>query len=132
MLPIVCIVFAWSIDVVDRCQAKTIVRLWHELHIERRLMHDFSGMLAPKRDATYVGVAMHDDVRAIAECNTVDSVIYVSGIAHAPQNPDAARILLEMIHDTGGRFDFGRLQNQPRWLLEATFVSTVPLTTTEE
>tara|TARA_B100001063_G_C16552146_1_gene446590 strand:+ start:215 stop:613 length:399 start_codon:yes stop_codon:yes gene_type:complete len=132
MLSFICLVFAWSMNALEKSYAKTIVRLWHELHVEKGLVHDFSSMLAPNQDATYIGVAMHDDVRAIAECRTLDAITRVSSIAHAPNNPDAARILLEMINETVGHVDYTPLQNQPRWLLEATFVSSVFITAAEE
>lgn len=114
---------AWQMHSLDVVHAKTIIRLWHELHVERQVAHDFSAMLAPKRHVSYIGVANHDDIRAIAECRlSTDRSVCVS-IAHAPDQPDAARVLLGMIEESDVRFDYGQLRSQPRWMLEALFVS---------
>lgn len=110
-----------SLDVVH---AKTIIRLWHELHVERHVAHDFSAMLAPKQQASYIGVANHDDMRAIAECRSSDDCVLCVSVAHAPNQPDAARVLLKMIAESDVLFDFGRLSAQPQWMLEATFLSS--------
>ena len=113
---------SWRLQPIESPHANTIVRLWHELHVARGVAHDFEAMLAPST-GFFVAAINHDEIRAIAHCDgdRMDNA-RVSTIAHKPDNPDAAKMLIVLINETSVTVDFQSRNLQPRWLLEALFV----------
>ena len=98
------------------------MRLWHELHEQRNIPHDFVAMLSPsKQGHVYQAALMHDDVRAVALCHAdADGKVLLQSIAHAPFQPDAA---IALVNDFGGTdaVDWLEIKKQPRWFLELLF-----------
>ena len=116
----------WKIKMLEPSSAKTIIRLWHELHVEKHIAHDFTNMLSPKLDKKefYIAASRHGDIKAIAHCTRQNCTnASVKQIAHSPNQLDGPVILLEMTehkyHKIYYSVDYNVLKSQNRWYLEA-------------
>lgn len=116
----------WRIKMIEPSSAKTIIRLWHELHVEKHIAHDFTNMLSPKIDKKefYVAASRHGDIKAIAHCSRQNCTnASVKQIAHGPNQLDGPIILLEITEKKHNKIyytiDLDVLKSQNRWYLEA-------------
>ena len=107
---------AWDLKQVDHCSAQTIVRLWHELHVEKNIAHDFTSMIAPVTEGSYLAATKQNEIRAIAKCDR--ATLNIRSIAHAPDQPDAARALIRLLHEADAAPHWESIRQQPRWYYE--------------
>lgn len=101
---------------LDLVTAKTTIRLWHELHVARRIAHDYGDLLAPTADAVYVGLVRHDELKSIALCRPdADGYQVVRRIAYAPSEQSHGVELLRR----ASRHDREALRAQPVFYCES-------------
>lgn len=76
--------------------ARSLIRAWHKLHVERLVTHDFTDLLAPRHATNdkYYAAIRHDDVRAIAITTCEKKEFKVVGVAHAPDEVETACTLI--------------------------------------
>lgn len=123
---------AWSftlkhieITQIDGLSARSLIRAWHKLHVERRILHDFTELLAPRHGSDtdiYYGAVRHDDIRAIAigQSNDDKTVLDIIGVAHGPGEIDSACALISdliCVSSTSLRTE----KLPARWKYEALF-----------
>ena len=106
---------------VERGAAKTIVRLWHDMHTEKGVQHDFQRMLAPEEGGFFVGGEVAGDIRAIACCKRVGvAKAKVARIAYAPYNSYVgSRLLHLLILEESMQVDWETMREQKAFFLEA-------------
>lgn len=115
---------SWQLRTLDSYHANTIIRLWHELHVSQGVAHDFDGMLAPSTSGLFFAAVHHNEVRAIATCRGIHMhEACVDAIAHKPNQPDAAQMLILLLNNSRVKIDIQSLRSQPRWMLEAIFIN---------
>lgn len=115
---------SWLLTPLDTCTARTTIRLWHELHVARKVPHDFMDLLAPQRvtSGMFWGAVRCDDIRAIAYCSRCENNIpRIVRVAHAPDQPDASVALLHLLNRERIEPDWDALRTQPRWFCEEIF-----------
>lgn len=103
---------------VDGACARSLIRVWHQLHVEKLKIHDFIPLIAPDARCeswTYRGAIRHDDVKSIA---VVDDASVVVGIAYNLDSLAVASALAAHLALEG--CDMSRVA--PRWQLEANMV----------
>lgn len=123
MLLLIMLNIAWNLHVIDRMCAKTTIRLWHDLYVEKQIAHDFADLLAPEKEALYIGVTRHDEVRAIASCRRKNvKTVEIHAIAHAPVQPEAAVALIHLMHESNLQPNWDAMKSQPRWFCEELFL----------
>ena len=113
----------WTLDHISPLCAKTTIRLWHELHVVKKIPHDFQEMVYPQRNSLYLGVVKNDEIRAIAQCRrkTLNS-ISVSRIAHAPEQLDAVVALINLLNECRALPDWQIIKRQHRWYYEELYL----------
>lgn len=115
----------WKLKHLDTYSAYTTIRLWHELHCEKKIAHDFSDMISPpdEKEEFYVGAVLHNEIRAIATCKKEDKfdTFNIRRIACGPEKFDAAVALINLLHSSKSSVE-PSLKNQPRWFLEHMYV----------
>lgn len=116
------LVASWSLQFLDRTCAKTTIRLWHELHVEKKIPHDFVSMVSPEQKGFYLGAVKHEEIRAIALCERTGlCTIHIESIANAPQQHDAPHELMKMLRTMNTYSNLKKLRSQPRWYYEDLF-----------
>ena len=123
---IVCMlcVFAWQLHHIDTMCAKTTIRLWHELHVARKIPHDFTRVLSPQPRDCYIAISRHEDMRAIAICNRQKPTdIRISTIAHHPDAQDAVVVLIKLLIANKTRTEWRDIRAQPRWFFETLYLA---------
>lgn len=115
----------WRLCAIDTITAKTTIRLWHELHVAKRIPHDFADMLAPTAGGSHKAIHAYGEIRAIAKCtHDKDGNVVLSGIAHHPDQEYAtAELVRTLVRDKVG-MDWSKLKSQPRWYCEGMYEST--------
>lgn len=110
---------------VERAAAKTIVRLWHDLHVEKGVEHDFQRMLAPNEGGFFVGGDVAGDIRAIACCNRVGvAKARVERMAYAPYHAYVGSWLLHhLIIEEKMDVEWDSMRQQDAFFLEAMLAS---------
>ena len=74
--------------------ARSLIRAWHHLHVEKLITHDFTQLLAPNAEVcVYHAAIRHDDIRAIA----VEQNSELMGVAYAPGNEECACALVAQL-----------------------------------
>lgn len=108
-LHMLCVGFShnyYQLKKINTVTAKTTIRLWHELHVEKKVTHDFLPLLAPRKDHLYFAAVRYDEIRAIAQCKKKKNNILVQKIAYPPAQNDAIHYLLIMLNEQiHGRLD---------------------------
>lgn len=61
-------ILTWNLQTLDSCSAKSIIRLWHDLHTVRGSEHTFIDMTSPQSYDTYFAIVRHGEIRAVAAC----------------------------------------------------------------
>ena len=61
----------WTLHHIDFVSAKTTIRIWHELHVAKKIPHDFQDMIHPSPNSLFMGVVKNDEIRAIAQCRRI-------------------------------------------------------------
>lgn len=113
----------WTLHHIDTTCAKTTIRLWHELHVAKKIAHDFQDMVHPLPNSLYLGVVRNDEIRAIAQCRRRHlNSISVSKIAHAPEQLDAVVMLLNLLNERNTLPDWQTMRRQPRWYYEELYL----------
>ena len=113
----------WTLHHISPINAKTTIRLWHELHVEKKIPHDFQDMVYPLGNSLYLGVVKNDEIRAIAQCRRKNlNSISVSRIAHAPEQLDAVIALINLLHECRALPDWQIIQRQHRWYYEELYL----------
>jgi hypothetical protein len=107
---------------IDRLTAKTTIRLWHELHVEKKVAHDFLDLLAPCNDHMYFAAVRYDEIRGIARCVFKNEILTVQKFAYPPEEHYAIHSLLLLLNDDSVAVDWKVLQSQPRWYYEKLFM----------
>ena len=122
---------------IDKVTARTTLKLWHDLHVERKIAHDFQSVFEPTMESKqFVGGVMNDELKLIAVCtHTTTADLHLQTIAYAPNHESLVDEFLKLLADNNTNFEntenqtqfYGNLQisskltNQPRWLLAYTF-----------
>ena len=108
---------------LDTHCAITTIRLWHELHVAKKIPHDFQDLLDVKdKNSIFIGAIRNNEVRAIAQCRRHNlAMLKVKKIAHAPEQPNAASILLIKLQNETVP-DWNTIKSQPRWYYEELFL----------
>lgn len=115
---------SWNLQFVDHSTAHTTVRLWHQLHKEKKIAHDFSDMLAPDSNSVHAAIIHAYEIKAIARCKRFDvDTIELQQIAHPP---DEIMYSLEMIgfmysQDINMTVNMQSLKKQPRVYCQELF-----------
>ena len=101
---------------IEGTSARTIIRCWHRLHVERLKTHSFADLLAPHEADSrreYHGAVRLDEVRAIA----VVEEQRVVGVAHGFDELAAASALVVALKRGGADLSAA----DARWQCEAMF-----------
>ena len=116
------ILHPWKLQIIEPYCAKTTIRLWHELHVEKKISHDFVSMVSPSINKdVYFAAILYNDIRAIAECErSSPNCLQIKNIAHAPNQLDACQILVYLMSSDN---IYMLNKNQPRWYLESLYLS---------
>lgn len=123
-MPLVCAILSLALQVhsLQFVHARTTMRLWHELHIARQVSCDFSHLFRPvQKHHLFVGVAVHDELHAIAQCRRNETHTSLEGIAHGVYNDEAGEALVRILAAGGVHADPLLRAHQPRWTLAHTF-----------
>lgn len=107
-----------SVTRPEDLSARSIIRVWHHLHVERLVTHDFTQLLAPTSEKRiYHAAVCHDDIRAISVAKIIkDNGLQMIGIAYAPGEDETASALIAELADSVDT------KNMPaRWRYEAAF-----------
>ena len=107
---------------IDKVTAKTTIRLWHELHVEKKIAHDFLDLLAPSNNHLYFAAVRYDEIRGIARCVSKDEIITLQKFAYPPEEYHAIHSLLLLLKDDSFAVDWKFLQSQPRWYYDRLFI----------
>ena len=104
--------------------ARSLIRAWHKLHVERLVTHDFTDLLAPRHaiNDNYYAAVRRDDVRAIlitTPRRENQTEFQVVGVAHAPGEIESACSLISELATTEMVTLVEKLP--ARWKYEATF-----------
>tara|TARA_A100001015_G_C14775487_1_gene627042 strand:+ start:42 stop:422 length:381 start_codon:yes stop_codon:yes gene_type:complete len=120
MLTILILCLNYSVKIIEPYSAKTTIRLWHELHREKKLSHDFSEMISPCIDYTYFALIRCNEIRSISECerNTL-GIIHIKCMAHAPNSSHESALLLK---DLFGKNIKIKKNCQIKWQLENMYL----------
>lgn len=122
LLSLAALAFAQPVEIdvrkIDGSCARSLIRAWNQIHVEKLKLHDFIPLLAPDARCetwTYKGAIRHDDVKSIAVVDDSDAVV---GIAYNVDSLAVASALA--VHLTLEGFDMSSVA--PRWQLEANMV----------
>lgn len=118
--PVVLLFLGWSLRTIDTLTARTTLRLWHTLYMERKRAHDFEHVFAPNKHL-YLSAVSDGEIHAIACCKHGFNVTL---IAESPDRDDAAVALLRLLRENNVTMDLTELKRQPRWFLEDMFLET--------
>jgi hypothetical protein len=116
--------FSWQLRSIDRSNAKTIIRLWHELNVAKQNPHDFIQMIDPKQEDIHIACVEKEEVRAIASYKSDTRV--VEKIACAPFQNNAATMMIQLLNDEDDiHIDFDEfLKSQPSLYFELMFLNS--------
>lgn len=121
---------------IDTLTARTTLRLWHDLHVEKKLAHDFQGVFDPRQDeCIYLAGVMSDEIKAIAQCQIGKDYVYdtseslddyahmlaVRSIAYAPQCDPIADAFVKLLAQKSVSVDVAIRSKQPRWYIAYAF-----------
>lgn len=117
----------WSLQMVEPSVAKTIIRLWAEVHRLEKQAHDFMDMTAPNDYDMYFASVRHREIRAIAGCvKDPKSNLCIRKIAYAFDSHDAPIHLLRLLNEADIHVhtkDFRT--SQPSLYFESMFLLTI-------
>lgn len=100
---------------IDGTCARSIIRAWHRLHVERLKLHDFVPLIVPHADdalRVYRCAVRYDEIRAIAVLQDEKLV----GVAYDVAELPAASALVAQLAPHIDASDA-----EPRWQCEASF-----------
>lgn len=121
------IVTCWNLQIVEPSVAKTVIRLWAEVHRLEKQAHDFMDMTAPNDYDMYFASVRHDEIRAIAGCiKDPKSKLCIRKIAYAFDSHDAPIHLLRLLNEADIHVhtkDFRT--SQPSLYFESMFLLTI-------
>lgn len=121
------IVTCWNLQIVEPSVAKTVIRLWAEVHRLEKQAHDFMDMTAPNDYDMYFASVRHDEIRAIAGCiKDPNSKLCIRKIAYAFDSHDAPIHLLRLLNEADIHVhtkDFRT--SQPSLYFESMFLLTI-------
>lgn len=119
-------IMSWTIVPVNRVVATTTIRLWHELHKQKK--HDFVFLVAPTPNGSSYFASVHcDEIRALAVVRDISvGKLCIQGIAYHPEQFAAIGHLLEGMMDQHASLDTNPLfrDSQPKVYCEAMFKSS--------
>jgi hypothetical protein len=118
---------AFNFRKVEPYVASTTLRLWHLLYdYDVKEKHEFASMIRPQKDRVFFAAILHDEIRSIAICSNMDDNTWqIDNIAHRPEQPECASILLNHLHVSNCKINWKALKNQPRWFCEQLFIECV-------
>lgn len=102
MTPILCVMLAafvpMSVHRLDRMTAQTVIRLWHDLHVERKTPHDFQHFLARSdlSESVFIGGVVNNEIRSIV-CTTEADEMTIHCVSCAPAHDIVGDALLERL-----------------------------------
>ena len=107
---------------IDYVTARTTMRLWHDIHVERQIEHDFQDMFDPRqarrKGSFFVAAVGNDEIKAIVQCTRRGvSHLAMRRIAHAIDHEGAAEALVKMMIHERITVDETIRTQQPRWFL---------------
>ena len=124
----------WNLRTVEPFVAKTVIRLWAEVHRLEKQAHDFMDMTAPNDYDMYFASVRHDEIRAIAGCvKDSKSKLCIRKIAYAFDSHDASIHLLRLLYEADIHVhakDFRT--SQPSLYFESMFLLTIEDLQTED
>lgn len=125
---------------IDTVTARTTLRLWHELYVEKKLAHDFQDVFDPGDgdECFYVAGIVGDEIRAIAQCQLAadrDDVSLVSlaeslpllsmrRVAHSPHGAPLGDAFVKRVAEGRVAIDDTLRSKQPRWYVAYSFYTT--------
>ena len=74
----------YIIQNIDTVTAKTTIRLWHEIHVCKKITHDFTNLLSTEVNGYYIAAVRYNEIRAIA---IGPNPINLTLITSVPVNP---------------------------------------------
>lgn len=75
--------------------ARSLIRAWHELHLQKLVTHDFTQLLAPTSETrVYHAAIRHDEIRAIGVERKLNGTSELLGVAYAPNDDECASALV--------------------------------------
>jgi hypothetical protein len=115
----------YKIQFLDKISARTTVRLWHDLYVEKKKSHDFLDLLRPQKEQVlYIGAIRLDEIKAIASCRRQNlTQLQLIHIAHAPEEEEAAILLMKQLCKSRDFVDFKSIRKQTRWFYEALYLN---------
>lgn len=119
--PALACVVGWNLQTIDAVTARTTIRLWHELHVQHKVPHDFASLLAPETDSVdtrYWAAVRHQEIRSIIKCTATVDALEPSLLAHAPHQTNAGTALILLLREEHTHVRWSRMKDQPRWFLE--------------
>lgn len=93
LLTLAILIPSWNLHTLDPCSAKTIVRLWHDLHEVHQREHNFMDMTSPKSYDAYFAIVRHEEIKAIAACKR-SSKLQIHRVAYRHDSVDASIYLM--------------------------------------
>jgi len=112
----------WTLRHIDNVCAKTTIRMWHELHVAKKIPHDFQDMIYPSQNSLFMGVVKNKEIRAIAQCRRIKNSMNVSKIAHAPEQLDAGVMLLNLLNERNTLPEWQIIKKQHFWYYEELYL----------
>lgn len=115
-----------TISRINFVTARTTLRLWHDLHVEKKIAHDFDDIFDPNhcKKSVFVAAIMNDEIKAIVQCNrNDDSDILMRRMAHAPHHEVAGDALIQLLVNHIS-IEYAMSKTQPRWFLAYNFYKT--------
>lgn len=117
----------WNLQIVEPSVAKTVIRLWAEVHRLEKQTHDFIDMTAPNDYDMYFASVRHDEIRAIAGCvKDPKSKLCIRKIAYAFDSHDAPIHLLRLLNEADIHVHTKDFRiSQPSLYFESMFLLTI-------
>lgn len=113
---------------IDQITARTTIRLWHELHVERKIAHDFQDIChpipspTPDQKLVYLGAIVNFEIKAIVQCTgDASDTICVRRVAHAPHHEVVADCLVRNVANENTMLDSTMKTHQARWFIAYNF-----------
>ena len=120
---VACVSF-FTIRPVGLVTARTTLRLWHDLYVEKKLAHDFQDVFTPAQmqSATFVAAVTNEEIKAIAQCEHKGAArLCMRRVAHAPHCESAGNVLIRYVAENSMEIDASAHYMQPRWFVAYNF-----------
>lgn len=113
-----------SILPFDYTVARTTLRLWHDLYIEKKLSHEFESIFAPtpaSDESVFLAAVVNDEIKAFAQCNIVQDRYMLRCIAHAPHHEELGDSLVQFLVQEKAGVETSLRTKQPKWFVAYSY-----------